>query len=122
MLHGSWFLPQLYHVTSVGGKNRGEAKPPNGEPGCPRPHDLAARPGARSSALYRSDNSTIKCPARHVGLGFLAGGETRPACRCTIRESRLQFQHGGVVCETDDYHRTHGRKEMLNYGLCDFTF
>jgi hypothetical protein len=26
MLHGSWFLPQLYHATSVGGKNRGEAK------------------------------------------------------------------------------------------------
>lgn len=57
----------------------GKAKPPNGEPGCPRPHDLAARPGARSSALYRPDNSTIKCPARHVGPGILAGGETAAA-------------------------------------------
>ncbi len=26
MLHGSWFLPQLYYATSVDGKNRGEAK------------------------------------------------------------------------------------------------
>ncbi len=63
MLHGSWFLLQLYYAISVGGKNRGEAKaekkvrvsaffsakakPPNGEPGCPRPHDLAAPPGRK---------------------------------------------------------------------------
>ena len=24
MLHGSWFLPQLYYAISVGGKRRGE--------------------------------------------------------------------------------------------------
>ena len=66
MLHGSWFLPQLYHATSVGGKNCGEAKAEkrrraaplfrqreaaNGVPGFPRPHDLAARQAARYVSL-----------------------------------------------------------------------
>jgi hypothetical protein len=45
-----------------------------------------------------------------VGPGILAGGKTRPACRCTNRESRLRFQHGGAGCEADDCRRTHWQK------------
>jgi len=117
MLHSSWFLPQLYHITSVGGKNRGEAKAVKKAQGAPcllakrsrqtgwsqaalaaRPCNLGSRGapgrttlqpyrGARSSALYRPDNRTIKCPARHVGPGILTGGETQSACSCMIREA-----------------------------------
>ncbi len=94
MLRGSWFLPQLYHATSVGDKNRGEAKAVKKAQGAPFllakrnrqtgsrgiPGRTPCKPhrGARYSALSRPDNRTIKSPARHVGPGFLAGGKPQP--------------------------------------------
>lgn len=94
MMHGSWFLPQQQFVILRSGKNRGEAKVVKKAQGAPfLLAKRSRRTGSRGAPgrttlqpdwaqglvrLYRPDNSTIKCPARHVGPGILAGGKLQP--------------------------------------------
>jgi len=137
MLHGSWFLPQLYHATSVGGKNCGEAKAEkrrraaplfrqseaaNGVPGFPRPHDLAARQAARSNALYRPGNSMIKCPARHVGPDILAGGKRGWHVAARSGKAGCGFSMAGWYVSLTITTVLTAERRCLNYALCDFTF